>query len=116
MESPYSVNTVAIVAASKAIEDTDYVKWYMDEVKKARKVMYEGLQKLKLKYYPSEANFILVKLGKGCKETEAKLKEKGILVRDRSDYPLLSGCVRVGIGTVKQTQQFLQALKEILNE
>jgi len=111
--SPYSVNTVAMVAASVAIEDTDYVKWYVNEVKKAKKIIYEELKKLKIKTYPTAANFLIAKFPKGADEIEKELRERGILVRNRSDYPLLKDCLRIGIGTVKQTRQLINALKEI---
>jgi len=112
--SPYSVNTVAMVAASVAIEDMDYVKWYVNEVKKAKRIIYEELKKLKIKTYPTAANFLIAKFPKKADEVEEKLKERGILVRNRTAYPLLRDCLRIGIGTVKQTRQLVNALKEIL--
>lgn len=111
--SPYSVNTVAIVAASVAIEDLDYMKWYVNEVKRAKKIIYEEFKKLKIKTYPSSANFLVAKFPKCADEIEKKLKEKGILIRNRSSYPLLKDCLRIGIGTVKQTKELIKALKEI---
>lgn len=112
--SPYSVNTVAIVAASVAIKDDDYVKWYVNEVKKAKKVMYDELRKLRIKTYPTAANFLIAKFPKRADDIEKGLKERGILVRNRSDYPLLKDCLRIGIGTVKQTRELINALKEAL--
>lgn len=112
--SPYSVNTVAMAAASAAIGDEYYVKWYVNEVKKAKKIIYEELSKLKIKTFPTAANFLIAKFPKRAKEVEEGLKERGILVRDRSAYPLLNDCLRIGIGTVKQTKQLIDALKEIL--
>lgn len=112
--SPYSVNTVAMIAASAAIEDAGYVKWYVDEVKKAKKIIYEELKKLKIKTYPTGANFLIARFPKKADEIEKKLKEKGILVRNRTTDPLLKDCLRIGIGTVKQTVQLINALKEIL--
>jgi histidinol-phosphate aminotransferase len=112
--SPYSVNTVAIAAASAAIEDLDYVKWYTTEIKKAKKVMYEGLGKLKIKTYPTAGNFLIAKFPKKADKIEIGLKEMGILVRNRSKYPLLKDCLRIAIGTVKQTKELLNALKELL--
>lgn len=112
--SPYSVNTVAMVAASVAIEDLDYVKWYTNEVKKAKKIIYEELKKLKIKTYPTAANFLIAKFPKRADEIEESLREKGILVRNRSNDPLLKDCLRIGIGTVKQTRRLADALKEIL--
>ena len=69
---------------------------------------------VKIKTYPTSGNFLIAKFPKRAKEIEQKLKENGILVRDRSNYPLLKDCLRIGIGTVKQTQQFLAVLKETL--
>ncbi len=115
IKSPYSVSSVAIAAASKAIEDLEYVNWYVSEIKKAKKILYDGLKRLGVRYYPSDANFLIVKFGKDCVSIKNKLREKGILVRDRSSYPLLQGCLRVGIGTVKQTKKFLSVLEEIIN-
>lgn len=112
--SPYSVNTAAIVAANVAIEDIDYVKWYTNEVKKAKKIIYEELKKLKLKTYPTAANFLIAKFPKKTDEVEKALRERGILVRNRSQYPLLKDCLRIGIGTAKQAKQLINALKEIL--
>ena len=112
--SPYSVNTMAMHAASVAMDDDNYVRWYVEEVKKAKKSLYEALAKLKIKTYPSTANFLIAKFPKRSKEIEDKLKEKGILVRDRSNDPLLKDCLRIGIGTVKQTEQLIAALKEIV--
>ena len=48
-----------------------------------------------------------------AKKVERKLKEKGILVRDRSFEPLLKDCLRIGIGTINQTKQLIKALKDI---
>lgn len=112
--SPYSVNTVALVAAFVAIEDEDYIRWYTAQVKKSKKLIYEELKKLKIKTYPTAANFIIAKFPNRAKEIEQKLKERGILVRDRSNDPLLKDCLRIGIGTVKQTKELVNALKEIL--
>ncbi|HZX44710.1 MAG TPA: histidinol-phosphate transaminase [Candidatus Nanoarchaeia archaeon] len=113
-QSPYSVNSIAVAAGSKAIEDKAYVDWYVGEVKKAREILYNALKKLKIKSFPTAANFLIVKLPGKAKEIELELKQKGILVRNRSKDPLLNDCIRIGIGTVKQTEQFITALKEAL--
>ncbi len=112
--SPYSVNTVAITAASVAIEDDDYIKWYVSQIKKSKKLIYEDFKKLKIKTYPTEANFLIAKFPNKAKEIAQKLKENGILVRDRSSDPLLKDCLRIGIGTVNQEKDLISALKGML--
>jgi HAD superfamily phosphatase len=44
------------------------------------------------------------------------LRERGILVRDRTNYPLLKGCLRIGIGTPEQTKRFLRELEFVMKE
>ncbi len=111
--SPYSISSAVIKAASAAIDDIDYINWYTKEVQQAKRFVLEQLKKMRIRTYPTSANFFLAKFGKKSDEIVKKLKEKGILVRDRSSYPLLNGCVRITIGTRKQMQQFVEALKEI---
>jgi len=62
------------------------------------------------KVYPSDANFILAKM------TEATtiynyLKEKGIIVRNRSNIILCEDCLRITVGTPTENGQLIQALK-----
>jgi len=110
-QSPYSVNTLAVVAAAEAVRDQDYVSAYVSEVLAARQMLCAGLARLKIPYYNSQANFVLFQAGERAIEIRDKLRERGVLVRDRS-YEL-PGCVRVTAGTRWQAQLFLEALEEI---
>lgn len=110
-QSPYSVNMLAALAAIEAIKDDTYVKEYVEEVLAARELLCRELDRLRISYHPSQANFVLIRAGERAIEIRDKLREMGILVRDRS-YEL-PGCVRVTIGTREQVLRFLDALKEI---
>ena len=110
-QSPYSVNTLAVLAATEAIRDTEYIAGYVAEVLSARDLLYAGLDRLGIPYFRSQANFVLFQAGSRAIEVRDKLREKGVLVRDRS-YEL-AGCVRVTVGTGEQIRRFLDALEEI---
>jgi histidinol-phosphate aminotransferase len=110
-QSPYSVNTMAALAARAAIRDRAYVESYVDEVLAARALAYEGLHKLGIKTFPSEANFILFHAGDRAIPIRDALRERGVLVRDRS-YEI-PGCVRVTIGTRQQIERFLEELQQL---
>lgn len=110
-QSPYSVNMLAALAAIEAVKDDSYVKDYVGEVLAARELLCRELDRLGISYHPSQANFVLIRAGDRAIEIRDKLREMGILVRDRS-YEL-PGCVRVTIGTREQVRRFLDALKEI---
>jgi histidinol-phosphate aminotransferase len=110
-QSPYSVNSLAIMAAQAAVTDTAYVETYVAEVLAARELLCVGLESLGIRFIPSSANFILGDFGKRAIEVRDALRGQGILVRDRSyEAP---GCVRITVGTREQTRKLLAALEEI---
>jgi histidinol-phosphate aminotransferase len=110
-QSPYSVNALAVLAARAAVQDQDYVAEYVKEVLAGRDLAYEGLGRLGIRSYPSRANFILFDAGDRAIRVRDALRERGILVRDRS-YEL-PGCVRVTIGTRPQVSRFLEELERV---
>jgi histidinol-phosphate aminotransferase len=110
-QSPYSVNLLAALAAREAVKDTAYLEQYVAEVLAARDDIYAGFHRLGIASYPSRANFVLFRAGERAIEIRDKLREKKILVRDRS-YEI-AGCVRVTVGTRQQVRQFLDELEKI---
>ena len=111
-QSPYSVNALAALAAQAAVEDTTYVWDYVQEVLAARELLYVGFEERDINYYRSEANFVLFQAGDRAIEIRDYLRDKGVLVRDRS-YEI-PGCVRVTVGTRDQVRRFFEVLEEIL--
>jgi histidinol-phosphate aminotransferase len=110
-QSPYSVNTVAAMAARIAVQDTKFVEDYVLEVLAARELLYVGLERLKIPYIKSQANFVLFHAGDRAIEVRDQLRNRSVLVRDRS-YEL-PGAVRVTVGTRDQIQRFLDELEQI---
>jgi len=110
-QSPYSVNSLAVIAAQAAVADADYIRTYVAEVLAARELLCYGLEKLGVRYVPSSANFVLGSFGARAQEVCAALGAQAILVRDRSyEAP---GCVRITVGTREQTRRLLEALEGI---
>lgn len=112
-QSPYSVNSIAVLAAQAAVQDTEYLQRYVAEVLAARNLLCAGLDKLGITYIPSAANFVLGRFGTRALEVRDRLREQAILVRDRT-YEA-AGCVRITVGTREQTTRLLTALEEIWN-
>jgi len=110
-QSPYSVNTVATLAARAAIQDRAYIEKYVTEALAARELLCVGLEQLGIKYYESKANFVLFEAGDRAIPLRDELRRRGVLVRDRS-YEM-PGCVRVTVGTRDQIRRFLSELTEV---
>src|SRR5439155_23745128 len=109
--SPYSVNSLAAMAARIAVTDTRFVEEYVLEVLTAKELLYVGLERLRIPYIKSQANFVLFQAGDCAIEIRDELRSRGILIRDRS-YEL-PGCVRVTVGARDQGQRFLDELEQI---
>jgi len=110
-QSPYSVNTMATLAAHAAIQDKTYIEKYATEVLAERELLYVGLEQLGIPYYESKANFVLFEAGARAIPIRDELRRRGVLVRDRS-YEM-PGCVRVTVGTRDQIRRFLTELEQI---
>jgi histidinol-phosphate aminotransferase len=110
-QSPYSVNTLAALAANEAVRDTAFVQKYVAEVLAARELLCVGLERLGIPYVPSAGNFVLALAGKRALEIRDTLRDRAILVRDRS-YEIKGG-VRITVGTRAQTRRLLEELEKI---
>jgi len=110
---PYPVNFAALVAASAAVTDKRYAKDYTREVVLSRAMLEAGLLKLDVKIYPGGGNFVLADFGSRGPRVVKALERKGILVRERKEFPR-AGFVRISAGTRADTRMLLLALEGIL--
>jgi histidinol-phosphate aminotransferase len=112
--SPYSVNSLALACLPPALEDTAYLDWYVGEVVAARRQFETALDAAGVRRWPSQANFVLVEIGAKHAAFTQRMREVGVLVRDRSSDPGCDGRVRITIGTQEQMRQAAIALNEAL--
>jgi histidinol-phosphate aminotransferase len=112
--SPYSVNSVALACLPSALNDTAYLDWYVDEVIAARAEFEAALDTVGVRRWPSQANFVLVDIGRKHAEFVHRMSAAGVLVRDRSNDPGCDGFVRITIGTREQMQRAVVALRETM--
>ena len=109
---PFLMNTLAIEAASAALTDFAFIEKTRSHVLEEREFLYGELDKLQIKYWKSQGNFIMLKPAMTDKEFEAKMLEHGLMVRPVSGFGA-PGCVRVTIGTKAANQAFVYALKQM---
>ena len=108
--SPYSVNSLALACLPAALADQPYLDGYTGEVLAARVEFEAALDAVQIRRWPSHANFVLVDIGPQHAEFTRRMRDAGVLVRDRSSDPGCDGCVRITIGTRQQMQQAVEAL------
>jgi histidinol-phosphate aminotransferase len=100
----------------EALADEAYVRRYVSEVREGRERLQLELNALGFPYWRSRANFVLMRLGALNSGFIRRMREQGILVRDRSRDPGCEGCVRITLGSTEQTDRLLPVLRESLRE
>lgn len=114
VKDSYNVDTVAITAATAAIEDQAYHNETVAKVKKERKALTEKLKKLGFDVIPSQTNFVFVKpLKMRAIDIYEKLKERNIYVRYWA-YPDIKDKLRISVGTAEENEKLIITLEEIL--
>jgi len=104
----------AAAALPAAFGDTAYYDWYLGQVAQSKALLYEGLDRLGITHWKSDANFVLAKFdGRGTR-VAAALGMGGVYVRDRSRDPGCADCLRMTAGVVDHTRELLAALEEVL--
>jgi histidinol-phosphate aminotransferase len=114
VSSPYNVNAAALACLPAALADGTYVAKYVSEGRSGRERLYAELEKLGLEHWKSEANFVLARIGEASGRFVAAMRERGILVRDRSGDPGCQGCVRMTLGSAEHTERLVVALRAVM--
>lgn len=113
-KQPFSVNMMALTAAKAAIVDENHLNTVLENNRKGKSFLYDSLQALGLETIPTEANFILVKIGSQAEAVAKSLFEKKIVIRWLGSYGL-GEYVRVTVGTMNENKRFIDALKRLVD-
>jgi len=114
--SPYNLNSVALACLPAALSDEDYIHNYVQQTLNGRRQLESELESWGVCFWPSRANFVLTYLGEKCKPFIGKMRERGILVRDRSSDYGCKDCVRITVGIREHNERLLTALREVFVE
>ena len=115
VSSPYNVNAVALACLPAALGDQPYIQQYVAEVRESRTRLEQALEALGIQFWPSQANFVLARVGAATSFVE-HMRRRGILVRDRSTDHGCEGCVRITLGPREHADRLLTALQETCDE
>jgi histidinol-phosphate aminotransferase len=116
IKPPYNINQSTQELALRALDNLEDVNQMIRETIAERELLAKELGSIPLvkNIFPTDANFLLVKMENATGVYES-LKEKGIIVRNRSNVILCEDCLRITVGTNEQNKQLLAALKSIRN-
>lgn len=111
---PYNINTATQLLALEALDNIDWVNDHIATTVVERERLKSELLNLSSTedVYPSDANFLLVKM-KNARSIYEQLCEKGIIVRDRSKVVLCEDSLRITIGTEIENKKLIEALNKL---
>lgn len=111
--APYPIPTPVVQVALDVLSDAnaEQMNARIEIIKRQREELREFLQRHPLvkAVYPSDANFLLVAVN-SPKRWMNVCREHGIVIRDRSNIPGLSDCIRISIGTPEENQRLQEVL------
>ena len=112
VKPPYNVNQLTQQQAIKALDHGGQLPTTVEQILQQRAHLSRDLQEIDLvqKVYPSDTNFLLVRITK-APEVFAYLIEQNVIVRNRSQVHLCEDCLRITVGTVEENQLLIRALK-----
>ena len=113
VRQPFNVNSLAQAAAVAALEDEGFLKDTVNLVSAELDFIYDALDNLGIEYWKSQANFLMIKVGKNANEVFEDLLKQGIIVRSMTSYGY-PDCIRVTVGLHDENVRLLEVLPGVL--
>ena len=113
VKAPYNINIVTQELALQALEEVGQVNGMIKLLVDMRNALAQVIASMPhvIQVFPSDTNFILVKIPQARKLYEF-LMSKGIIVRDRSALELCEDSLRITVGTEKENTLLVDAMYE----
>lgn len=112
---PFDTNLIAQAAAITALKDKEFLKNAVETNTIGREYFYREFDRLGLEYIISQANFVMVNVGRDDKDVFNRLLRKGVIVRPGHLFGM-NNWLRVSVGTMDQNQRFINELENLLKE
>lgn len=113
IRNPFNVNSLAQAAALAAVDDKDYIQKSVDENSKGLDYFYEKFDSVGIKYWESQANFVLFDCGKEAAPVVEELLKRGVIVRPVLNYGF-PNYIRLSVGTQNENEIAAKHILEVL--
>lgn len=111
---PFNMNSAAQAAAVAALEDQAFLKTVVDSNTKERARLAAFFNELGLDQLPSQANFIMVRVGSKAAEINEAMLRRGVILRPLKSYGLPE-YMRISVGSREENDIFMKAFREALS-
>jgi len=114
IKPPYNMNVLSQKKALESLRNIEKYKSNLDDILREKKKLKMALEQIDFikKIYRSDANFWLVKVDDANKRYRQLLK-KSIVIRNRTNEILCENCLRITVGTRRENEKLIKALKQL---
>jgi histidinol-phosphate aminotransferase len=114
IKPPYNINVLSQEKALERIIDIDKYNIEIQTILDNKKILVEQLSEIKYieKIFPSDANFLLIKVDDASKRYH-QLIDFGIVIRNRTTQLLCENCLRITIGTKSENEKLINVLRTL---
>jgi histidinol-phosphate aminotransferase len=113
VRQPFNASSLAQVGAGAALEDKAFLEKTVSLIHEGLDFLYESLDRMNIKYFPTQANFFLIDIGKDADEVFEKMLRQGVIVRSMTSYGY-PNYIRINVGLHEENVRFLNALEKII--
>lgn len=111
---PFNTNSLAQVGAGAALEDNTFLEKVISLVHGGLDFLYDALDSLGIKYFPTQTNFFLIDVRRDADEIYEEMLRQGVIVRSMKSYGY-PNYIRINVGLHEENIRFIKALEKSLS-
>ncbi len=115
VRQPFNTGSLAQAAALAALDDQEFVHKTQQTIWSGLQYLYKEIDKMGLKYFPSEANFFLIEVPCEAKDLFEAMLRRGVIIRSMASYGM-KRYIRINAGLPEENERFIGTLGQALAE
>ena len=113
VRQPFNASSLAQIGAVAALKDDAFLRKTINLIHEELDFLYDSLERLEIKYFPTHANFFLIDVKKDADEVFESMLKQGIIIRSMTSYGYPE-YIRVNVGLHEENVRFIEALRKII--
>jgi len=115
VRQPFNTGSLAQAAALAALDDEEFLRKTRQTIWSGLEYLYGEIEKMGLKYFPSEANFFLIEIPCMAKDLFEAMLRRGVIIRSMASYGM-ERFIRINAGIAGENERFIRTLSRVLPE
>jgi len=113
VRQPFNANSLAQVGAGAALDDEDFLNKTLALTHEGLDFLYNALDRLGIKYFPTQTNFFLIDVEKDANEVFESMLKHGVIIRSMASYGY-PRYIRINVGLKEENARFIEVLEKVL--